>query len=167
LLIFTGSASSLIMLAMFSTSFFIIRKTHFNLFYFTHLPGIMAVVLLCLHASTVFYCTIPGLSIWLLDWGMRVFELREKLDSRLDALGNSTHSPSFLSLRRRCLAFRLASGGRKSAPFFLHPDSVLAVRVGWTRKQLTNLGQQDHPEDAVQANKKIFCTTQNSSLTSV
>lgn len=87
-LIFTGSTSSLIMLAMFFTSFPIIRRKHFNLFYFTHLLGILAVVILCLHASTMFYCTIPGLSMWLLDWSMRLFELREKLDSRLEALGN-------------------------------------------------------------------------------
>ena len=87
-LIFTGSISSLIMLAIFFTSLPIIRRKHFNLFYFTHLVGIVAVVVICLHASTMFYCTIPGLSMWLLDWSMRFLELREKLDSRLSALGN-------------------------------------------------------------------------------
>ena len=87
-LIFTGSVTSLIMLAMFLTSFPAVRRRYFNVFYFTHLAGIVAVVVICLHASTMFYCTIPGLSMWLLDWTMRVFELREKLDSRLKALGN-------------------------------------------------------------------------------
>jgi Ferric reductase like transmembrane component len=87
-LIFTGSISTLIMLAIFFTTFSTVRKKHFNLFYFTHLLGIAAVVVICLHASTMFYCTIPGLSMWLLDWGMRVFELRKKMDSRLEALGN-------------------------------------------------------------------------------
>jgi hypothetical protein len=87
-LIFTGIVSSLIMLAMFLTSFPVIRRKHFNLFYFTHLLGIVAVIVICLHASTVFYCTVPGLSMWILDWSMRFFELREKLDSRLRSLGN-------------------------------------------------------------------------------
>ena len=86
-LIFTGSAASLIMLAMFLTSFPIVRRKHFNLFYFTHLLGIVAVIVICLHASTMFYCTIPGLSMWLLDWGMRLYELSGKLDSRLESLG--------------------------------------------------------------------------------
>jgi hypothetical protein len=87
-LIFSGGMASLIMLAMFLTSFPIIRRKHFNVFYFIHLLGIVAVVVICLHASTMFYCTIPGLAMWLLDWSMRVWELRAKLDSRLTALGS-------------------------------------------------------------------------------
>lgn len=87
-LIFTGIVASLIMTAMFFTSFPVVRRKHFNLFYFTHLLGIVAIAIICLHASTMFYCTIPGLSMWLLDWGMRIFELNEKLDSRLISLGN-------------------------------------------------------------------------------
>nr|POE92359.1 ferric reduction oxidase 2 [Quercus suber] len=91
-LIFTGSVSALIMAAMFFTSFPAIRRRYFNVFYFTHLLGIVAVIIICLHASTMFYCTIPGLSMWMLDWGMRVFELREKLKGRLMALGNGWFS---------------------------------------------------------------------------
>lgn len=87
-LIFTGIVSSLIMMALFLTSFPAVRREHFNFFYFTHLLGIVAVVVICLHASTMFYCTIPGLSMWLLDWGMRFYELRDKLDSQLTPLGN-------------------------------------------------------------------------------
>lgn len=87
-LIFTGIAASLIMVAMFVTSFPTVRRKHFNLFYFTHLFGIVAVIVVCLHASTLLYCTLPGLMMWVLDWSMRVSELRNKLDSRLAALGN-------------------------------------------------------------------------------
>ena len=87
-LIFTGSVSSLIMLAMFCTSFPAIRVRYFNLFYFTHLLGIVAVVVICLHASTMLYCTLPGLSMWILDWSMRLFELQEKMDSQVRGLGN-------------------------------------------------------------------------------
>ena len=86
-LIFTGSVASLIMLSMFLTSFPMVRRKHFNLFYYTHLLGIEADVIICLHASTMLYCTLPGLSMWLLDWSMRIFELKEKLDGRLTVLG--------------------------------------------------------------------------------
>lgn len=86
-LIFTGLVTSLIMLAVFLTTFPVIRRKHFNLFYFTHLLLIIAVVVICLHASTMFYCTAPGLAMWVLDWGMRIYELSGKMDSTLVALG--------------------------------------------------------------------------------
>lgn len=87
-LVFTGSLAAMIMLIIFLTSFPAIRRRYFNAFYFCHLLGIIAVVIICLHASTMFYCTIPGLSMWLLDWSMRLLELRQKLNSRLRSLGN-------------------------------------------------------------------------------
>lgn len=87
-LIFTGLLTTVIMLAMFLTTFPVVRRKHFNLFYFTHLFGIVAVIVVCLHASTVFYCTAPGLAMWVLDWGMRVYELSGRMDSTLSAIGN-------------------------------------------------------------------------------
>lgn len=87
-LIFTGLVTTLIFFAMFVTTFPMIRRKHFNVFYFTHLLAIVAVVIICLHASTMFYCTAPGLAMWILDWGMRIYELSGKLDSNLAALGN-------------------------------------------------------------------------------
>lgn len=87
-LIFTGLVTTLIFLAMFITTLPTIRRKHFNVFYFTHLLSIVAVVVVCLHASTVFYCTAPGLAMWVLDWGMRIYELSGKLDSTLTAVGN-------------------------------------------------------------------------------
>ena len=86
-LIFTGLTTSLIMLAVFVTTFPVIRRKHFNVFYFTHLLMIVAVVVICLHASTMFYCTAPGLAMWMLDWGMRLYELSGKMDSTLVAVG--------------------------------------------------------------------------------
>lgn len=86
-LIFTGLTTSLIMLAVFITTFPVIRRKHFNVFYFTHLLMIIAVVVICLHASTMFYCTAPGLAMWILDWGMRIYELSGKMDSTLVAVG--------------------------------------------------------------------------------
>ena len=86
-LIFTGIVTSLIMLAVFFTTFPVIRRKHFNVFYFTHLLMIVAVVVICLHASTMFYCTAPGLALWVLDWAMRIHELSGKMDSTLVAIG--------------------------------------------------------------------------------
>ncbi|KAK4623711.1 hypothetical protein CLAFUW4_05501 [Fulvia fulva] len=87
-LIFTGSAAALIMFLTLCTSFAAVRRKHFNCFYFTHLLAIVAIIMVCLHASTMFYCTLPGLSMWLLDWGMRLSELKESLPARLSNIGN-------------------------------------------------------------------------------
>lgn len=86
-LIFTGLITSSIMLVVFITTFPVIRRKHFNVFYFTHLVTIIAVVVICLHASTMFYCAAPGLAMWTLDWGMRIYELSGKMDSTLVAVG--------------------------------------------------------------------------------
>jgi hypothetical protein len=86
-LIFTGIVSSLIMFAMLLTSFPVMRRKYFNLFYFTHLFGIAAVVIICLHASTMFYCTAPGLTLWLVDWIIRANELRARADAQLTSMG--------------------------------------------------------------------------------
>jgi hypothetical protein len=86
-LVFTGSATTLIFLLIFVTTLPYIRNKHFNIFYFTHLAGIVAVVMICLHASTMLYCTSPGLFMWCLDWGMRLYELKTPLDGNIVALG--------------------------------------------------------------------------------
>ena len=87
-LVFTGLLTTLIMGAIFITTLPVVRRKHFNVFYFTHLLVIIAVVIICLHASTMFYCTSPGLAMWVLDWGMRIYELSGKMDSTIAALGN-------------------------------------------------------------------------------
>ena len=93
-LVFTGSVTSLIMLAVFITTFPVIRRKHFNVFYFTHLLMILAVVVICLHASTMLYCTAPGLALWVVDWVMRLNQLSGKMDSKLVALGKGWFSLS-------------------------------------------------------------------------
>ncbi|MCJ1402627.1 hypothetical protein MMC11_005847 [Xylographa trunciseda] len=40
----------------------------------------------------MFYCTAPGLVMWVLDWGMRFYELRKKLDGKVIHLGNGWYS---------------------------------------------------------------------------
>ena len=82
-LIFTGIAGAAVFLIIFITTLPWFRSRHFNVFYFTHLFGILAVVIICLHASTPFYCAAPGLAMWLLDWAMRFYELKEGLPSKV------------------------------------------------------------------------------------
>ncbi|KUJ09557.1 uncharacterized protein LY89DRAFT_761136 [Mollisia scopiformis] len=86
-LIFTGITTSFIMLLIFITTLPVIRLRHFNVFYFTHLLGIVAIITICLHASTMFYCTAPGLTMWALDWAMRLYELWAPLDGRIKDMG--------------------------------------------------------------------------------
>lgn len=86
-LIFSGCLAALIMLVLFVTALPKVRTTHFNLFYFTHLSSIVMVVIICLHASTMFYCTIPGLAMWVLDWSMRLYELRKPVCGNIADLG--------------------------------------------------------------------------------
>ena len=86
-LIFTGITAAVIMSAIFVTTLPAVRSKHFNLFYFTHLLAIVMVIIICLHASTMFYCTAPGLAMWTLDWGMRIYELRRVLDGEITTVG--------------------------------------------------------------------------------
>jgi hypothetical protein len=92
-LIFTGTLTTLIMSIVVVTALPQIRRTHFNLFYFTHLLTLIAVIVVCLHASTMFYCLAPGLAMWVLDWGMRLYELGEKLPGKVS--GRSARSSLF------------------------------------------------------------------------
>ena len=87
-LIFSGIFAAAVMGLVFITTLPKIRKKHFNLFYYSHLLIIAAVIIVCLHASTVFYCSAPGLFMWALDWGMRIYELRQKLDGKISSIGN-------------------------------------------------------------------------------
>ena len=86
-LIVTGSFAVLIMTLIAITALPNVRKAHFNIFYFTHLLAILMIIVICLHASTMFYCTAPGLAMWLLDWMMRVWELRRELRGSISTLG--------------------------------------------------------------------------------
>ncbi|MCJ1476012.1 hypothetical protein MMC13_004676 [Lambiella insularis] len=40
----------------------------------------------------MFYCAAPGLAMWLLDWGMRLYELRKRLDGKVVSLGSGWYS---------------------------------------------------------------------------
>ena len=98
-LIFTGLVAVAIMLALFLTTLPKVRSKHFNLFYFTHLLSIVMVVIICLHASTMFYCTAPGLAMWFLDWGMRLYELRRVLEGEITTIGKGWYRQAHSCLR--------------------------------------------------------------------
>ena len=87
-LIFSGITTVIFMFAIFLTTLPSVRSKHFNLFYFTHFLGILVVIVICLHASTMLYCTAPGLAMWSLDWGMRFYELRKALNGHITTIGN-------------------------------------------------------------------------------
>lgn len=87
-LIFTGLFAAVIMLIICITTLPTIRRNHFNVFYFTHLFSILMVVVICLHASTMLYCTAPGLAMWCLDWSMRLNELKSLLPGKISTYGN-------------------------------------------------------------------------------
>lgn len=87
-LVFTGLFAVIVMLVITITTLPKVRRKHFNLFYFTHLFSILMVIVICLHASTMLYCTAPGLAMWCLDWSMRLHELKLLLYGELSTFGN-------------------------------------------------------------------------------
>ena len=91
-LVFTGLFAATIMTLIFFTSLPTIRAKHFNVFYFTHLSVIIAIIVICLHASTMWYCVSPGLIMWLLDWIMRLYELKTPLDGQISTYGKGWYS---------------------------------------------------------------------------
>ncbi|CZT44433.1 uncharacterized protein RSE6_04599 [Rhynchosporium secalis] len=137
-LIFTGIVAAFIMLLIFITTLPSIRNKHFNLFYFTHLLGIVAVVIICLHASTMLYCTAPGLAMWLLDWTMRVYELWAPLDGNITSLEKEWYCISVPLPRRRLDGCACSS---PLAHFYIH-HSDSSIRELHPFTTITHLASQ-------------------------
>ncbi|KAH7327415.1 hypothetical protein BKA65DRAFT_566857 [Rhexocercosporidium sp. MPI-PUGE-AT-0058] len=138
-LIFTGLVAAFIMLLIFITTLPSIRSRHFNIFYFTHLLGIVAIVVICLHASTMLYCTAPGLAMWLLDWMMRLYELWAPLDSNITSFGKEWYCISVPLPRRRLDGCSCSS---PLAHFYIH-HSGSSVRELHPFTTITHLASQD------------------------
>jgi len=69
----TGVIGGIALIPMFITALPIIRRWNYNIFYYTHIIGAIAImIVLCLHASTNFYFLLPGLVLWVSDWVWRV-----------------------------------------------------------------------------------------------
>ncbi|KAL8805217.1 MAG: hypothetical protein Q9182_002092 [Xanthomendoza sp. 2 TL-2023] len=116
-LIFTGLLAAVIMLIIFVTTLPKIRRKHFNLFYFTHLSSIFVVIIICLHASTMLYCTAPGLAMWCLDWSMRLHELKSVLYGEISTFGNGWYCITVPIPRSRLAGCSCRS---PLAHFFIH-----------------------------------------------
>lgn len=118
-LIFTGLFAAAVMALVFVTTIPKVRIKHFNLFYYTHLLVIPGVIIVCLHASTIFYCVAPGLFMWVLDWGMRLYELRQKLDGTVTCLGNGWYwydSERILLLAKKAYRAQSCPPASETAP---------------------------------------------------
>ncbi|KAL9595107.1 MAG: hypothetical protein Q9219_006650 [cf. Caloplaca sp. 3 TL-2023] len=116
-LIFTGLLATVIMGVIAITTLPQVRRKNFNLFYFTHLSSIVMVIIICLHASTMFYCTAPGLAMWCLDWSMRLHELRKRLRGQISFLGNGWYCITVPIPRSRLAGCSCRS---PLAHFFIH-----------------------------------------------
>lgn len=145
-MIFTGIVPAFIMLLIFLTTWPAIRKNHFNLFYFTHLLAIVAIVIVCLHASTMFYCTSPGLVMWLLDWSLRLHELRQPCPSQIKAHGRGWYFLSVPLPRRRLGGCARAS---PLAHFYIHhaESSLRELHPFCSTTSLTTQDAATHPDE--------------------
>ena len=155
-LIFSGLVAVIIMSTIFLTTLPAVRTKHFNLFYFTHFLSIVMVIVICLHASTMFYCTAPGLAMWSLDWGMRLYELRRALDGQITTIGNGwywyvyeSRLYSFSMLTSHCVTIplprqRLSGCSCRSplAHFYIH-HSDSSIRELHPFTTITHLASQD------------------------
>lgn len=64
----------LLMIAIIITSLPALRRKSYNTFYYVHvICSFWAFVALSVHASTDFYFLLPGLILWIVDWGWRLF----------------------------------------------------------------------------------------------
>lgn len=70
----TGMIGFLLMIAIIITSLPALRRKSYNTFYYVHvICSFWAFVALSVHASTDFYFLLPGLVLWIVDWGWRLF----------------------------------------------------------------------------------------------
>ncbi|QIX01961.1 hypothetical protein AMS68_007478 [Peltaster fructicola] len=74
----TGAITGIIIIpVMVVTALPVLRRISYNTFYFLHITlAALALILVSLHASTDFYCLLPGLLLWVYDW---VWRLRHSL----------------------------------------------------------------------------------------
>ncbi|POS76834.1 hypothetical protein DHEL01_v204765 [Diaporthe helianthi] len=70
----TGMFGFLLMVLIIITSLPALRRKSYNVFYYVHvIASFWVFVALSVHASTDFYFLLPGLVLWMVDWGWRLF----------------------------------------------------------------------------------------------
>lgn len=71
---YTGAITVVFMMVITLTALPFVRRRFYNVFYYCHLViSICIFIGACLHASTDFYLLLPGLFLWVVDWGLRLF----------------------------------------------------------------------------------------------
>ncbi|MCJ1371147.1 hypothetical protein MMC20_002362, partial [Loxospora ochrophaea] len=85
------------------------------------------------------YCTAPGLAMWVLDWGMRFYELRQRLDATLSSLGSGWYCLSLGLPRRRLDGCACSS---PLAHFYIH-HSKSSTRELHPFTTITHLASQN------------------------
>ncbi|KAH7139604.1 hypothetical protein B0J13DRAFT_586227 [Dactylonectria estremocensis] len=71
---YTGAVALVFMIMITLTALPFVRRRFYNVFYYCHIfTSICIFVGACLHASTDFYLLLPGLFLWVVDWGLRLF----------------------------------------------------------------------------------------------
>lgn len=86
----TGAIVGIVMIPILViTALPILRRLSCDMFYFMHITlASLAMILLCLHASTNVYCLLPGLFLWVGDWAWRVsHSLYQQLNIRVSHAG--------------------------------------------------------------------------------
>ncbi|KAG8166151.1 hypothetical protein KVR01_004703 [Diaporthe batatas] len=70
----TGMFGFLLMALIIITSLPALRRKSYNAFYYVHvISSLWIFIALSVHASTDFYFLLPGLVLWIVDWGWRLF----------------------------------------------------------------------------------------------
>ncbi|MCJ1366582.1 hypothetical protein MMC16_005711 [Acarospora aff. strigata] len=122
----------------------------------------------------MFYCTSPGLAMWLLDWGMRLYELRQALYGKITNFGNGWYCLSLPLPRHRLDGCACTSPlahfyihHSDSSTRELHPFTTithLATQNAITPKSQDDLNIQflfrkrGRPTDPIPARKDGFAT---------
>ncbi|KAH7024841.1 uncharacterized protein B0I36DRAFT_249881 [Microdochium trichocladiopsis] len=90
---YTGIVAVVFMIIITATALPFVRRRNYNIFYYCHMIcSVCIFVAACVHASTNFYFLLPGLFLWIIDWGWRFFRgetggLHKKITGTLENAG--------------------------------------------------------------------------------
>lgn len=86
----SGMIAFLLMLVITLTALPVLRRKSYNTFYYAHvICSVFVFIATCVHASTDFYFLLPGLLLWIADWGWRVSHaLSTRVEAVIENAGN-------------------------------------------------------------------------------
>lgn len=147
-LIFTGTGFAGLLILINLTSIVVIRRKFFKLFYYTHTLSLFGAIAICFHSSMMFYCIAPGIFMWMLDYGMRLYELRSTLNAHITPLGKGWYLLTTALPRARLV------GCAKSSPvarFYIYRSNTPASEL-LPFTTITHLALQDAITDPSEEN---------------